>query len=300
MPPLTAAAVAGAIGLDAAVGELPERVHPVALFGRIVGVFDRPWGHPRLVGGALALLLPLGGALFAAGTVVAVVRTTVLAGIAMAGVWVFSAVSLRMLLSLAAEAVRHIETDLPRARETMRGLVGRNTTSLGPAELRSAVVESLAENLSDGFVAPLCGFLIGAQFGLAGATAGAVWVKAVNTMDSMLGYPDKPVGWASARLDDVVMYLPARLTAGMLALAAGAPAAAWRARRWARMPASPNAGWPMATMAEALGITLTKSGAYTLNPDRGLPDAATTRRAIRVTGVAGLMWAVLAGVIAWH
>jgi len=214
----------------------PPESTPVALFGSVVGRFDRSWSRPRLVGVAVAVGLPIGVAAFAGGIVAAASLRFFLPFSALpvlvAGTILFTTVSLRMLLATTAEVVELTETDPDAARESVRALAGRDATDLSPADLRSAAVESAAENLADGFVAPLGGFALGATVGLAvggsevalplaAGVAAAVWVKAVNTLDSMLGYRSKPVGWASARLDDAVMFLPARVTAGCLSVAAG-------------------------------------------------------------------------------
>jgi adenosylcobinamide-phosphate synthase len=106
-------------------------------------------------------------------------------------------------------------------------------------------------------------------------------------MDSMLGYRSKPVGTASARLDDLVMWFPARLTALFLAAAALQPDSVGRARRWAGEPPSPNAGWPMATLAAALGVRLEKPGGYVLNPIASLPTVAESEAGVAVVRRAG-------------
>ena len=168
-------------------------------------------------------------------------------------------------------------------------MAGREADSLSPAAVRSAAVESAAENLADGLVAPLLGFLVGACWSLPAAAAMAAWVKAVNTLDSMLGYPAKAHGTASARLDDAVMWLPARVSAGLLAVAAGAPHAPRRARDWRDGVPSPNSGWPMGTLAAALGTRLEKPGSYTLPGGERLPTPATARRGVRLVARAGLL-----------
>jgi adenosylcobinamide-phosphate synthase len=134
---------------------------------------------------------------------------------------------------------------------------------------------------------------------LPAAAAGAVWVKAVNTLDSMLGYPGKAHGTASARLDDAVAWLPARASAGLLALAAGDPGAPGRARAWLSGVPSPNSGWPMGTLAAALGTRLEKPGAYALPGGEDLPPAAVARRGVRLVARAGwIAWAGAAA-LAW-
>jgi len=298
--PLTGtAAVAVAAALDRAVGEPPDRLHPVAWFGRLVAPFDREWPTPRAVGVAVAVLLPL----LAAGVTWGVVRAAgvahpAVAALAAGGV-LFVATSLRMLLTEARAVVRASDGDPTAARERLPALAGRDPADLTPGHLRSAAVESAAENLADGLVAPLLAFAVLAPVSLPLAAAGAAWVKAVNTLDSMLGYRSKPVGWASARLDDLVMWLPARASAVLLAVAAANPDALLNARRWARAPPSPNSGWPMGTLASALQVRLEKPGAYDLNAMATLPDAERAERGVALVGRAGLLAYAVAGVVAW-
>ncbi|WP_101295545.1 adenosylcobinamide-phosphate synthase CbiB [Halegenticoccus soli] len=298
--PLTAAAAVGlAAGLDRAFAEPPTRFHPVAWFGRLVAPVDREWRRPKPVGVAAAALLPL----LAGGVAAGIVRVGGLihpvAGAAAAGAVLFSTTSLRMLLDAARDAVALAGTDLDAARRGLRALAGREASDLSAGEVRSAAVESAAENLADGLVGPLAAFALLAPVSLPLAAAGAAWVKGVNTLDSMLGYRTKPVGWASARLDDLVMWLPARLSAVLLAVAAGDPGALRRGSRWAREPPSPNSGWPMATLAAALSVRLEKPGVYALDPDAALPTEAEAARGIRAVGVAGAIAYVLAGAVAW-
>ena len=302
---VTLAAVVVAVGLlDRLVGEPPARLHPVAWFGRLVARVDRPWGAPRLAGGVAALVLPLCAAAVAGGAVAAAGRLGPIAAAAVAVGVVFSSTSLRLLVSTAREVVDRADTDLPRARDELRALAGRDASDLSPALVRSAAVESAAENLADGLVAPLSAFGVAALVAsvvswpvIPVAAAAAAWVKAVNTMDSMVGYRSKPVGWASARLDDLVMWGPARLTALLIAAAAGTPDPLFTGRRWARVPDSPNSGWPMAALAAALGVRLEKPGTYTLNSMADLPTVRDAGRGIGIIDRAGLLalggWAVV-------
>jgi adenosylcobinamide-phosphate synthase len=280
-PPVT---VLLALLLDAVIGEPPAAIHPVALFGRAISVLDRRWSTPRLVGVLVAVIAP---ASVAAAAWLAVDCFPSLVAAVLAGLLLFSSLSLRRLLERARAVIETSETDPERARERIPALVGRNPAKLSPPQLRSGAVESLAENLADGFVAPLGAFVIGTQLSLAVGVGAAVWVKAVNTLDSMLGYRKKPIGWASARLDDFVMWIPARVTALVLAIAGGKPGALWRARRFRNAPPSPNSGWPMATLAVVLDVRLEKPGAYVLNPDAKLPDCDAAMAAIRVVVIAG-------------
>ncbi len=328
MPAAGATAVVAAAALDRILAEPPAAVHPVAWFGRLVAPFDRSWTRPRAVGVAAAVALPLAAAGVAGAFVVASATLRPGAAGLAAGVVLFSTTSLRMLEDEARAVVGATEADLDAARERLRSLAGRDAASLSAAEVRSAAVESAAENLADGLVAPLLAFALLAPASLPLAAAGAAWVKAVNTLDSVLGYRSKPVGWASARLDDAAMWLPARLAAALIALAAFDPGALARARKLARVPASPNSGWPMATLAAAIGVRLEKPGHYALDggkgasgtpaPDddgaaredapaaapgadteTGLPSPADAARGVAVVHRAGVAAFALAGVVAW-
>jgi adenosylcobinamide-phosphate synthase len=194
--------------------------------------------------------------------------------------------------------------DLAGARAGLRSLVSRDAAGLSAALVAAAAVESLAENLGDSIVAPLCYYAIG---GLPGAVA----YRAVNTLDSMIGYRGRYewLGKAGARLDDLLNLLPSRLAAllivGAAAVAGEDARGAWRiALRDARLTASPNAGWPMAAMAGALGVELEKVGHYRLGVGGVAADAAAIERADRVIAVAALAAVALAcGVrafVAWR
>jgi len=296
-----AGAVILAALLDRLVGELPTSVHPVALFGRLAAPFDREWGSPRFVGSLVAVGLPLAAAALVGVLVALAGRIDPFAAAALAGGVLFTTTSLRMLLDEARAVVDLTDEDLPAARERLRSLAGRDAAALDAGLIRSAAVESAAENLADGLIAPLLAFTIGAFVGLPVAAAAAAWVKAVNTLDSMLGYPGKPHGTASARLDDAVMWLPARLAAGLIAVAVPDPETPWRARRWVARVASPNSGWPMGTLAAALGARLEKPGAYVLNDVGRLPDGGTARRGVSLVARAGwLAWLFAALALLWR
>ncbi|SEP21003.1 adenosylcobinamide-phosphate synthase [Halogranum amylolyticum] len=298
--PLTAtvAVVLGA-GLDSLLAEPPTRLHPVVWFGRLVEPFDAEWANPRAVSLAVAIGLPFLAAFVVWSVVDAAAALHPFVATVLAGLVLFATTSLRMLLDAARDVVALTETDLDVARHELRALAGRDASALSTGEVRSAAVESLAENLADGLVAPLFGFALLAPLSLSLAAGAAAWVKAVNTLDSMLGYRSKPVGWAPARLDDAVMWLPARLSALLVALAAGAPTALVRAREDARVPTSPNSGWPMATLAVALDVRLEKAGHYRLNAGNPLPTVADAERGVRVVAGAGVLAIALAGVVAW-
>jgi adenosylcobinamide-phosphate synthase len=219
------------------------------------------------------------------------------------------ALSLRALLAAGHEVEDALRRGaLADARRLLAWhLVSRDTSQLSASEVAGAAIESLAENLSDGFVAPVVWH---AALGLPGAYVH----RFVNTADAMLGYRTPELEWfgkAAARTDDALNLVPARLTALLVALAAplggGSTCAAFRiARADGWRPASPNAGWPMAAMAGALGVRLDKraprTGArprraaflYVLHATGRAPAVPDLARARRIVGAAAGL-AVLAG-----
>ncbi len=177
--------------------------------------------------------------------------------------------------------------------------MSRDTADLSAGEVAGAAIESVAENASDSVVAPLFYYVVG-------GVPAALAYRAVNTLDAMIGYRGETewLGKAAARLDDVANFIPARITALLLAVASGAgggsplrAVALWL--RDGRKTESPNAGRPMATIAGALGVELSKRGAYVLGAGMRVPTAADLRRALRIfAGAAALACAVALAVTA--
>jgi adenosylcobinamide-phosphate synthase len=264
-----------ALAVDVVLGEPPSALHPVVWMGRLIGALERrlPRGRPavELAGGALLALFVPG--LFGAG---AWLLLRALSGHwlleMVASVWLLKSSFAFRGLGRAAFGVRDalVRGDLDRARDALRSLCSRDPSALDEPQLVAASVESVAENTSDSVVAPLFYY---ALFGL----PGAIVYRAVNTLDSMVGYHGRfeYIGKASARLDDALNYVPARVTAGLLllggSLARRDPRRGWV--MWQRdggKTESPNAGRPMAAMAGLLGVELEKLGHYRLG-DPGEP-----------------------------
>lgn len=263
MRPGRAGSVAAALAIDGLLGEPPVDVHPVVLMGRAISFYE---GHAlalkgsfrqKLAGLALAASLP---------TLVFVVSRGLLSLVpgrlrAPAEVLLLSTtVSVRGLGEAATAVSRELEDGtLEGARARVGEFVGRDTAGMTVGEVARAAVESVAENASDGVVAPmLYGFLAGAP--------GALAYKAVNTLDSMVGH-DTPVhadlGLVPARLDDWANLVPSRLTALAASAASGSFRHAWRiSRRHGPRTKSPNAGWAEASFAASLGLALGGTNSY--------------------------------------
>jgi adenosylcobinamide-phosphate synthase len=291
-------AVLVAVGLDLAVGDPGNRLHPVAWLGRLIAL-----GRRRLCVGSGTVLLLKGAVLTAAAAAAAtaagwgVTRVAVHAGAAeplVLGAALWLLLSLRGLFAAALEVARHLDAaDLAAARRSLaRHLVSRSTADLDAAHVASGAVESVAENLTDSYAAPLVFFLV---FGLPGAAL----YRAVNTADAMIGYREGALehfGKAAARLDDVLNLVPARVAAlaivAAAALGPGRARAAWSALvRDRTITASPNAGWTMSAIAGALELTLEKPGAYRLGDGRP-PAAIDIRRAVTIVATAAALLTV--------
>ncbi|MCW5207425.1 cobalamin biosynthesis protein CobD, partial [Desulfobulbus sp. US2] len=193
----------------------------------------------------------------------------------------YTTVAARDLIRHSGQVLNALTIDLETARKKVRMIVGRDTEQLDEAGIVRACVESVAENMSDGIVAPLFWAVIGAAFGqyLSGSpviwgTTAAMLYKAVNTMDSMFGYKNErylQFGSCAAQLDDVVNFLPARISGLFLVLAALTCRPVCRSdmknsfrvlMRDRQQHSSPNSGWPEAAMAGALGIQLGGESSY--------------------------------------
>ena len=270
-------AAAAAVLADRVLGEPPATVHPVAAFGTAMrGVEGRLWRDARGPGVAYAVTGLAGGA--AAGWLLR--STAVATTLATAG---------QALARAAVEVARALDADdLDRARALLPALVGRDTTGLDAKEVARAVVESMAENTVDAVVAPVL-------WGAVAGAPGALGYRAVNTLDSVVGHRSaryRRFGWASARLDDVAGWLPARVTAGLVAAVRPRSAASvlGTVRRDAPGHPSPNAGVAEAAFAAALGLRLggptVYQGRVELRPSLGVgrpAEAADIDRAVRLS-----------------
>jgi adenosylcobinamide-phosphate synthase len=300
-----------ALMIEAAVG-WPAPVyraigHPVGLFARLIDGAEQRWNRGtnrrrRLAGLATIMLLLLVTALVCA-------AIQHVAGLVM-GRWSWPVVVLFAIPGLAQRSLHdHVapigralaDGDLLAARRLVGKIVGRDTATLDASGVARAAIESLAESVCDGVVAPAFWLIVGGLPGL--------WAyKALNTADSLIGHREprwRAFGWAAARGDDVANLLPARLAGMLLCLAGGR---GWRIMmRDAGRHASPNAGWPEAAMAGALGLRLAGPIAYDGamqdkawigdgRPDAGAADIA---RALTLYRCGCLLLWLVAGVVAW-
>lgn len=301
-----------ALVVDAAIG-WPRWIyrragHPVGLFARVIAVCDarlnrREWGQgSRRLSGVVTVLVLLG---FSAGA--GLLLNVLAARLAAAHAWIvvalvaWPALAQRSLDQHFVPIMKALQAgDLATAQEAVGMIVGRDTAALDREGVARASIESLAESFCDGVIAPLFWLILA---GLPGVWA----MKAINTADSLIGHKEAPYGhfgWAAARLDDAMNYIPARISALMICLAG---LRGWRTcRRYARCHASPNAGWPEAAMAGVLGVRLagpvSYDGVVTDKPWIGIgatADVSDMVRARQVYHRACLSGWMIAGGMAW-
>lgn len=251
--------IALAMVLDAIFGEpewLWSRVpHPAVIMGRFIDWLDQKFntGKDRKFRGVLVIttLVLIAGLIgqtitnLPGGSILSVLIAAVL-------------LAQRSLVTHVTDVANTLRMSLPEGRAAVARIVGRDTSDLDQTGVIRGAIESAAENLSDGIIAPVFWFLI---FGL----PGLLIYKIINTADSMIGYKTPrhmEFGWAAARLDDLVNWAPARLTAILIAIVYSRPGIAKTVRRDAALHRSPNAGWPEAAMAICINVSLAGPRAY--------------------------------------
>jgi len=284
--------LAGALDL---LGEPKNRYHPVAWFGGLAKALEARFYRDSAITG---LFLTLFLVLLAAGTGFFLERA--LFPLPEWGRYLLLALflkptfALKSLLDAVLRVEEALQRDLDLARRLLAEIVSRDTRALDPYQVRMAAIESLAENLVDSVVSPLFYYLF---LGL----PGAYLFRAANTLDALWGYKNarfERFGRAAARLDDLLGYLPARITGLLLTLRRGP--SPLELLREARKTPSPNAGWPIGAFAFRLGLRLEKPGVYLLNPKGRLPESEDLFRALSLARFFGYLWIFAVGMVLWE
>ncbi|WP_311065637.1 adenosylcobinamide-phosphate synthase CbiB [Halomonas sp. DWK9] len=299
--PVMVVLVAIAIAIDLIVGDPRGLPHPVVFMGRAISSYERLWNRgtaqQRKLSGALLTVMVVGG-VWLISWLLLFVLAKLHPGLALiAELWLLSTTLAIKGLGEAARAVAAPlnKGNLPAARQALSMIVGRDTQRLEEADITRGAVETVAENTVDGITAPLL-------FALIGGAPLALAYKAVNTLDSMVGYRNErfnDFGYASAKLDDIANWLPARLTVVCLWMAGMLLSFKGRKLRWqgalsatrqqAPRHPSPNAGWPEAMVANLLGVQLGGTNVY-----QGVVShratLGTPREALTVTHIETTVW----------
>lgn len=243
--------LAGVI-MDRLFGDPVSLPHPVVLFGKVISFFERHLnkGRRRVYKGAItAVSLTVSVFVLSSLLVWGAFLIGRWAGILVMSLSVFYCLAAKTLENEVREVFRACDRSLEEGRRQVSRIVGRDTAALSDREVRTAALETLAENLSDGVVAPMFWYLL---LGVPGMFA----YKMINTMDSMIGYRNErylQFGRWAARLDDLVNYIPARLTSFLMIASCG-NMNLWKfVRKYGRAHASPNSGYPESALAGILG-----------------------------------------------
>ena len=298
--PLDVLALLLALLLDVALGEPPNRLHPTVWIGNTVAAAERvapgrdvATAWQLMYGATMAVVIPAAWGALAWAACFGLLELHPLAYVVVVAALLKTTFSVRMLHRVAADIGKILAAgDIGEVRRRMSALVSRDPSGLTERQAAAAAIESVAENITDSIVGPLLAFAI---FGLPGAVA----YRAINTLDSMIGYRGRYeyLGKPSARLDDLVNLVPARLAAALLWLSTVALPGMRGGPAWRIMLAhhgrteSPNAGWTMAAMAGGLGVTLEKVGHYRLGDPAPEPEGVhiglATRALYLTTALAG-------------
>lgn len=304
-----------AAGIDIFLGEPPAAVHPVVWIGKLINILKdaAPQTHRKLYGTAMALCCVF----FAALLGYSVLYIAALPGIPgilallLEAYFLKATFAINCLLSPAREIYSHLEADrLENVRELLPIYVSRNPSKLNTTQMSSAVVESVSENYVDGILSPIFYYALFGEFGLVAAYA----FKAVNTLDSMVGYKTEPyreLGYFSAKLDDVLNWIPARISVIFILAAAFTVALVPKkqgkinplnslksALKDGMKTPSPNSGYPMAATAGALGVKLEKPDNYILGALYPPTEVKDIKRVSQLIAVAsGFSLAAFAAVI---
>lgn len=290
-----------AVVLDFALGDPPNRVHPTAWIGRLIGIVTPKLKSQNVVvekvRGSVAVitivsLVTLSTYYFLhfienfVGTVALIIVSIILlkSTIAIKGMEIHA----RSVMDAIAN------NDIAAARIKLSSIVGRDTSNLDEQHILSATIESVGESTVDGITSPIFYF---AFLGIPGAFA----YRAINTLDSMLGYKDdyhKNIGWFSAHLDTIANYIPARITAFLMVVASRIVGADWKnslhmMKRDSYNTPSMNGGWPMATIAGALRVRLEKNGYYSLGESYERLTLQHCEKAISIMRVTALLFCIV-------
>lgn len=283
-----------AILSDIIFGEPPAFMHPVVWMGNLINFFvGQAPKHRRKPYGLFMAAFCAGTALLAGMAILSFEEGLI--KLIIAAFFLKSTFSIRMLTVSALRIRKDLEGgNIKKVRNDLKTFVGRDTSKLNASQSASAVIESLAESFVDGILAPLFYFLL---FGLSGALV----YRMINTLDSMVGYKNetfKELGYASARLDDIANWVPARLSLLFIFMASiffGKPLGVVRTCiRDHGKTASLNSGWSMAAVAGALGVRLEKVGYHVLGDKYRNPEPFHIKKAVNIVSISSFL--VIAGI----
>lgn len=291
--------IMAAIVIDIFLGEPPSKIHPVVLMGLTIDYFKKKLieFNNKLSGVFLSIITVL----------IFILITYIILEISKINIFIYFIVSaiilsttfsIRLLITSILKVKTDLENNIDQARLSVSYLVSRNTSDLSSPELISAAVESLTENITDSVISPLFYTFI---FGIWGAVA----YRVINTLDAMVGYKDlenKEIGWFSAKFDDILNFIPARITGVLIIISAFILQKNWKQAykimiRDSSNTPSPNSGYSMAAAAGALDVKLTKRGTYSLGDEENPLEIETISEAVLLTEFTIALFIIISSIL---
>lgn len=291
-----------ALLIDSLFGEPPTFIHPVVLMGNLINYFKKlltiNFKHNNKWSGVLLTFSTL---------IISILITYIILEFAKINFYIYlilgslilsSTFSIKFLIKSIIDVKDNLESDISDARYSISQLVSRDTSNLTQQEIISAAIETMTENITDSVISPLFYSFFTSVFG-------GVFYRVVNTLDAMVGYKDPEnieIGWFPAKLDDILNYIPARITGFLIIFSAFILQKDWRnaykvMKRDARNTPSPNSGYSMAAAAGALKVKLSKKGVYELGNDTESLEIQTISEAILLSETTIALFVIFSFVI---
>lgn len=288
-----------AVLIDIILSELPSNIHPVVLMGAVINTIKKLLSkYNNKVSGIILTItvLIIFTSLYA--LIIELFKFNYYIYILISALLLSTTFAIKSLLDSINGVKNDMDQNIDQARDSMSYLVSRNTSNLSEDDLISASIETLTENITDSIIAPLIYTFI---FGV----IGGVFYRVVNTLDAMVGYKNPEninVGWFPANLDDILNYIPARITGFLMVIASMILKQNWRNAykimiRDSKKTASPNSGYPMAAAAGFLGIQLKKQNCYELGDKINQLTSDTIDNALLLTKMTILIFLILSTLI---
>jgi adenosylcobinamide-phosphate synthase len=296
---LTLSIIIIAIIIDVIFGELPAKIHPVVWMGKVIDFFrEYLINYRSKISGIILTFMAVMIFTLATYVLLRLSAFNYILYILVSSIILSTTFAIKVLLGSAENMKNDIDNNIEKARQSMSYLVSRNTMELNEEDLVSATIETLTENITDSIIAPLFYAFI---FGV----LGAVVYRVINTLDAMVGYktPEKiKIGWFPAKLDDVLNFIPARITGVLIVIAAAFLRLNWGnaykiMRRDARKPDSPNSGFSMAAAAGALDIKLEKIGYYEIGDELSPLTTDKITEAVLLSKITVLLFILVACIL---
>lgn len=287
--------IALAVFIDLLMGELPSKIHPVVWMGQSIYFLKQYLIKIKSKWSGFILTFVL-TVFFALSTIIILYYTSFnyIIYILISGILLSTTFSIKMLIESSKDVATNLSLNSEKARQKVSYLVSRDTKNLEDSQLISATIESLTENITDSITSPiLFAFIFGVP--------GAMFFRIVNTLDAMVGYKNEEnalIGWFPAKLDDILNYIPARVTGLIIVIAAFILRMNWRnsfriMMRDARNSPSPNSGFTMAAAAGALEIQLEKPNVYLIGDNKKNLNIETIHAAIKLTKMAVFLFLII-------